>query len=1152
MLRVAEFVHLHVHTEYSLLDGMIKIPELIERAETFQMPAVAMTDHGVMFGAVHFYNEAKKKGIKPIVGCEVYVAPNSRKDRDQVGHHLTLLCKNIKGYQNLCRMVSAGFLEGFYYKPRIDFELLGSYNEGLIALSGCLKGEVPSALLEEDQDKAMKAAKRFKEIFDNNRFFLELMDNGLTDQIRVNRELIGLGKKLSLPVVATNDCHYLTREQARAQEVLLCIQTGKTLSDDKRMRMTTEEFYFRSPGEMKEKFAELPEAITNTMEIANRCNLEWNFEAKHFPRFPTEAGKELEDVLATEAERGFEERLAGMKSSDPRFAERKEEYKERLHYELSVIKKMGFAGYFLIVSDFINWAKRKSISVGPGRGSAAGSLVSYCLGITDLNPLAYGLIFERFLNPERREMPDIDTDFCQERREEVLKYVTERYGGSDYVAQIITFGTMKAKAAVRDVGRVMGMAYGEVDRIAKLIPATLNMTLAEAMNQEPRLKEMRQADPKVDELLTLAEILEGVSRHASTHAAGVVISDRPLIEYLPLYKDPKEGGVVSQYDMKSVEKVGLIKFDLLGLKTLTQIRYCVEMIKENRGADVDVSKLRMDDDETFKLLARGDTGGVFQLESSGMKDLLMRLVPNRFEELIAMVALYRPGPMSYIDKFIDRKHEREKVEYALPQMEEVLKETYGILVYQEQVMQIAVGLAGYTMGEADILRKAMGKKNKELMEAQQDKFMKGAAKNKVPEKKAEQVWEDMAQFAKYGFNKSHAAAYAYVAYQTAWLKAHYPVEFMAALLTMDMSDDEKVLKYWRECEEKGIKVEPPHVNAGSWDFRARGESIRFGLGAVKGVGRSAVEAIVEAREGGEFKSLFDFCGRVDLKRVNRRTIESLIKAGAFDNMGANRSQLLAAIDQALDKGHKALLDREAGQASLFDILGEGEAGSFMETYPEAQPLSSRELLANEKEALGFYLTGHPLARFEEMMKMFGIVETSDVPFLASGQEVLVGGMVTAKKEHISKKKERMAFITVTDLKGSIEVVVFASVYKEAAPYLEVEDQPVLVRGRAEVSEDKAKILAGEIFPLEMATEKLSLTLHLTVNRQLSAPEQVETLRGLLRAHKGKAKVVVHVIIPDRSETLIALPQEYRANPGRELLAALREFFGEGAVRLEAA
>ncbi|HUT53459.1 MAG TPA: DNA polymerase III subunit alpha [bacterium] len=1154
MLRVAEFVHLHVHTEYSLLDGMIRIPELIERAETFQMPAVAMTDHGVMFGAVHFYNEAKKKGIKPIVGCEVYVAPHSRKDRDQVGHHLTLLCKNHKGYQNLCRMVSAGFMEGFYYKPRIDFELLGECNEGLIALSGCLKGEVASALLEEDQEKAVMAAARLKDIFTDNRFYLELMDNGLADQIRVNRELIALGKKLKLPVVATNDCHYLTREQARAQEVLLCIQTGKTMSDDKRMRMSTDEFYFRSPGEMKEKFAELPEAITNTLEIANRCNLEWNFEAKHFPRFPTEGGMALEDVLAAEAERGFEERLAGIHASDPRFAERQPEYKERLAYELSVIKKMGFAGYFMIVSDFINWAKRHHISVGPGRGSAAGSLVSYCLGITDLNPLAYGLIFERFLNPERREMPDIDTDFCQERREEVLKYVTERYGGSEYVAQIITFGTMKARAAVRDVGRVLGVPYGEVDRIAKLIPAAINMTLAEAMNQEPRLKEMREQDSKVDELLTLAEVLEGVARHASTHAAGVVISDRPLIEYLPLYRDPKEGGVVAQYDMKSVEKVGLIKFDLLGLKTLTQIRYCVEMIKENRGRDVDVSKLSMDDEAAYKLLAAGDTGGVFQLESSGMKDLLVRLVPNKFEELIAMVALYRPGPMNQIDKFIDRKHGREKVEYALPQMEEALKETYGVLVYQEQVMQIAASLAGYTMGEADTLRKAMGKKIKELMEAQQDKFLKGAARNKVSEKKAGQVWEDMAQFAKYGFNKSHAAAYAYVAYQTAWLKAHYPVEFLAALLTMEMSDDEKVLKYWREAEEKGIKVEPPHVNTGSWDFRARGETIRFGLGAVKGVGKSAVEAVVEARDqAAPFKSLFDFCGRADLKRVNRRTIENLIKAGAFDNMGAHRAQLLAAIDPALEQGHQALADREAGQTSLFDMLGEGEAGSFMDgNYPEVQPFSSRELLAHEKEALGFYLTGHPLARFEETMKMFGIVDTTNVPFLTTGQEVLVGGMVTARKEHISKKKERMAFITVSDLKGSVEVVVFASVYREAVKYLEVEDQPVLVRGRVEVSEDKAKILAGEIFPLDQATEKLSLTLHLTVNRQHTDPGRVEALRAVLKAHKGRAKVVVHVVIPDRSETLIALPMEYRANPGRELIAALREFFGEDSVRLVAA
>lgn len=1157
MLSVAEFVHLHVHTEYSLLDGMIRIQDLVDRAETFQMPAVAITDHGNLFGAVYFYEKARAKGIKPIIGCEVYVAPNGMTDRDAVGHHLVLLCKNYKGYQNLCRLVTAGYMQGFYYKPRVDKQLLAECNEGLIALSACLKGEVAAALLEENHEQALKAASTYKEIFDNSRYYLELQENGIPDQLRVNRELIALGKKLEIPVVATNDCHYLARDMARAHEALLCIQTGKTLSDEKRMKMSSDEFYFRSPGEMKEKFAEVPEAIANTVEIANRCNLDWNFETKHFPRFDTPGDMTLDDMLREKAKRGFERRLPEMKSSDPRYSEREQEYVKRLEYELGVIKKMGFPGYFLIVADFVNWAKENGIPVGPGRGSAAGSLVSYSLGITDINPLAYGLIFERFLNPERREMPDIDVDFCQERRGEVLKYVTQKYGGADYVAQIITFGTMKARAVVRDVGRVMGLPYGEVDKIAKMVP--LMSTLSQAFEQEPRFGQMRKEDPKIEELLTMAEDLEGIARHASTHAAGVVISDRPLIEYLPLYKDPRGEDVVAQYDMKCVEKVGLIKFDLLGLKTLTLIKYCLDFIRRNRGAEVDIRNLAMDDEQVYGLLGRGDTGGVFQLESSGMKDLLARLAPNRFEELIAVVALYRPGPLGagYVDKFIERKHGRQAVEYQLPQMEEALRETYGVLVYQEQVMEIAVKLASYTMGEADSLRKAMGKKIPELMEAQKDKFLAGADKNKVEPGKSKDIFDDMAQFAHYGFNKSHAAVYAYVAYQTAFLKAHYPVEFMAALLTMDINDTDKVIRYLKECEDKDIPVDPPHINSSFWEFRADGDRIRFGLGAVKGVGRAAVEAVIEAREeGGDFRSLYDFCGRADLKRINRRTLECLIKGGALDGFKAERWKMMGALDAALEKGHLASREREAGQTNLFDMLGEQGGAEFIEEYyPEVEPWSSTELLSYEKEALGFYLTGHPLARYEDMMRRFGVADTARVPFLANGQEVMVGGVVTHKKEIFTKKKgkkERMAFITVTDLKGSIEVVVFASVFRDAVKYLENEELPILVRGRVEVSEDKAKILAGEIIPLEQATDKLSLTLHLTIRRPLVSADQIEHLGGILRKHQGRAKVVVHVMIGDRSEIMITLPGELRANPDRDLLGALEELLGEDAVRLDAA
>jgi len=1154
MLNVSEFVHLHVHTEYSLLDGMIRIKDLIERTASYQMPAVAVTDHGAMFGAVKFYQEARDRGIKPIVGCEVYVAPKSRKDRDAVGNHLVLLCKNRRGYKNLCRLVSAGFIEGFYYKPRIDMELLAEHNEGLFALSACLKGKVPQAILVEDHEGAEAAATELRDVFGEDRFFLELMENGIEDQRRVNVELIALAKKLGLGVVATNDCHYLTREMSRAHEALLCIQTGKTLSDEKRMRLATNEFYFRSPGEMKEKFAETPEAISNTIEIANRCNFDWDLETKHFPVFKTNGDLTIEEAFAKKARAGFEKRHDDVARTDPDFEGREEEYSKRLEEEIKVIVDMGFSGYFLIVADFVNHSKQDGIAVGPGRGSAAGSLVSYSLGITDINPLAYGLIFERFLNPERRELPDIDVDFCQERREDALRYVTEAYGGSEYVAQIITFGTMKARAVIRDVGRVMEVPYGEVDRIAKLIPEKAD--LAQALKQEPRLKEIRDNDTRIAELLELAADLEGIARHASVHAAGVVISDRPLTEHLPLYKESKEDKVVAQYDKKFVEKVGLIKFDLLGLKTLTQIRYCVELIRQNRGEEVDVDKLPLDDAETFKLLADGDAGGVFQLESSGMQDLLVRLSPERFEELIAVVALYRPGPLNsgFHEKFIERKHGRQKVEYKHPLMEGVLKETYGVLVYQEQVMEIAVRLAGYTMGEADNLRKAMGKKDAALMETQREKFIGGAGKKGIGGDLARSIFNEMAPFAEYGFNKSHAAAYAYIAFQTAYLKARYPVEFMASLLTTDIDNADKVLRYLKEVEDKEIEIEPPHVNTSGWKFGARDEKISFGLGAVKGVGHGAVEAIALAREeGGEFKSLFDFCDRVDVRKVNRKALESLVKAGAFDGPDIGRARIFAAIDKALESGHKALQERESGQTSLFDMLDDETGADFMQqAYPDVSPWSSQELLANEKEALGFYLTGHPLARYEKMMKMYKVVETTQVQFMPSGQEIKIGGIVTAKKEIVSKKGERMAFVTVTDLKGSIEVVVFASVFKEAAPFLEDGDRPVLVRGRVEVAEDRAKLLAGEIMPLEMAAERLPMTLRVTLNRTTAGKDLAPAIGSLIKSHSGRAKVVVHVLIPGRSETMIALGPDYRASPDERLAKALLELPGVDDVSLTAA
>ncbi|MDR0478018.1 MAG: DNA polymerase III subunit alpha, partial [Desulfobulbaceae bacterium] len=901
-MSAAGFTHLHVHSQYSLLDGSIRIANLLEKCQEFGMDAVALTDHGAMFGALEFYVKAKKAQIKPIVGCEFYVAPGDRRDRKaidgQVAFHLVLLAMNADGYHNLMKLASIAQTEGFYYRPRIDMETLAAYSDNLLALSACLHGHVPYLIAQGDLDGARAKAREFQKIF-GDRFYFELQENGLREQRAVNDGLAKLGKELSIKLVATNDCHYLLREEAHAHELLLCIQTGKTINDPKHFKFATDQLYFKSPEDMRRDFSWCPEAVANTQEVADRCHLELKMGDYHFPNFPVPEGESLETMFTKACRDGLERRFAQMKKMGAYSEEIDKQYRARLESEIDVIIKMGFAGYFLIVADFINWAKDRDIPVGPGRGSGAGSLAAYCLRITNIDPIPFGLIFERFLNIERKSMPDFDVDFCQDRRGEVIEYVRGKYGGSSHVAQIITYGTMKARGVIRDVGRALDIPFADVDVVAKLVPESLHMTLEKAMQEEPKLAEVAAADPRMAELLSISQTLEGLARHTSTHAAGVVISPGPMTDYLPVCRGNSDDETITQYDMKHTEMTGLIKFDFLGLTTLTVIHKTLQLIKADTGKELDIDTIPLDDQATFELLRRGDALGIFQLESSGMQELLVKMAPDSIADLVALVALYRPGPLEsgMIDDYINTKHGRAKAHYPLPQLQEVLAETYGVIVYQEQVMKIANILASYSLGDADNLRRAMGKKIPEVMDAEKEKFMAGALKNGHPADKAEYIFDLMAKFAGYGFNKSHSAAYALVSYQTAYLKSHYTAQFMAALLSCVMGNTDKVVLYISECREHGIEVLPPDINESQKDFSVVKACVRFGLAAVKNVGDSALDSVLEEREkSGKFTSLSNFCNRVDSRRVNSRVIESLIKSGSFDSLGYNRAQLMAILD----------------------------------------------------------------------------------------------------------------------------------------------------------------------------------------------------------------------------------------------------------------
>ncbi len=1140
----SHFVHTHVHTQFSLLDGACKIPYLIGLAREYKMPAVAITDHGNMFGAIEFYTEAMKHGVKPIIGCEIYVAPGSRFDKSSQGiqeasYHLILLAKDETGYRNLMKLVSLGYLEGFYYRPRVDKELLSQYSEGLIAQSACLHGEIPRLLVKNQYNEAKAVASQYKDIFGTGNFYLELQKNLIPEQDTANAGLIRLSKEIDLPLVATADVHYIAKKDARAHEALLCIQTQTTLDDPNHMKFQTDEFYFRSPDEMKEFFAEAPQAINSTVEIAEKCNLELEFNKTHLPHFTPPEGKTREQYLKELVENGLKKR----------YEVTDKEIHDRVEHELKIIKEAGFTSYFLIAWDFINYAKSAGIPVGPGRGSAAGSVVSYALGITDLDPLKYGLIFERFLNPDRVSLPDIDIDFCYERRSEVINYVIEKYS-KDNVAQVITFGTMQARAVIRDVGRVMGISYGEVDRIAKLVPQESEMTLDKALKYEPELRNLYKVDPKIKQLIETSLALEGLTRHASTHAAGVVISDEPLTNYIPLFKS-SEDQISTGYEMKSLEKIGLLKMDFLGLRTLTVIDETIKIIKRTKAVGIDIEKIRMDDPKTFASLSNAESFGIFQLESSGMRELLKKLRPNKFEDIIAILALYRPGPIGsgMVEDFIKRKHGLVPIKYDHKTLETILKETYGIIVYQEQVMRIASELAGFTMSQADSLRRAMGKKIPEDMEQARSSFIEGAAKKDIDKRTSEKIFNLIEYFAGYGFNKSHSTAYALISYRTAYLKANYPVEFMTALLTSERDNIEKVAFYIDEAERMGIKILPPNVNESFAKFTVVEDAIRFGLSAVKNVGQGAIDSIVTARNRvGKFKTLYDFCEHVDLRLVNRKVLESLIKCGAMDGFGLHRSQLTAILDGCLEAGSVSHKERQSGQLSFF---GEFDSHAKVHTrrheVPKILEWPESQLLAYEKEMLGFYITGHPLAKYEKLLRAYATCSIKDLGKRRAEEEVALGGIISKVKFTITKaKNEKMAIINLEDLTGKAEVLVFPKTFATTEKFIR-KDAIICVKGKVNLREERPKLIANDVMPFEELQKKYIQAIIINLSTTGIDEKALTVLKSILESHPGTAPVYLNFKMADGKRVEVSVEERLKVEPSDSLTTEIEKLLGEGAV-----
>ncbi len=1141
-MKFSNFVHLHTHSQYSLLDGACKLDNLIELAKEYKMPALAVTDHGNLFGAAEFYKKARKAGIKPIIGIEAYVAGESRHSRKPSdkhpagGYHLVLLAKSQAGYRNLIKLSTAGFTEGFYHRPRVDKELLRKHSEGIIALSACLKGEVNFNLLKGRPDAAAASARELQEIFGEGNFFLEMQNHGIEKEEMLIPMIYTIHRDTGIPIIATNDCHYLHQKDAEAHDALLCIQTGKQLEDQDRMRYETDQIYFKTAEEMTRLFGDYPEAIENTIRVAEECNIEIEMGINHLPHFPIP--REFvnpDDYLRHLTEEGLKER----------YDEITDEINERLDYELKIIRQMGYAGYFLIVKDFIDYARSVDVPVGPGRGSAAGSLVSYTLKITNIDPIKYSLLFERFLNPERISMPDIDIDFADRGRDKIIDYVVKKYK-RDNVCQIITFGTMAARGVVRDVGRVMGMPYAEVDKIAKMIPFAVNMTLEDAMMKNPDLKELYDKDSRVKKLIDLSKTLEGLARHASTHAAGVVIAPDALTEFVPLFKGPR-GERTTQFDMKMVEAIGLLKMDFLGLRTLTVIKDTLDMVKANHGVEIDIDNIPLDDPAVYRLFSRGDTVGVFQFESAGMRDYLRKLKPENLTDLTVMNALYRPGPLDsgMIDTYIDRKNGRQKVSYDHPKLEQILKSTYGVIVFQEQVLQIANAMAGYSMGKADILRKAMGKKVAELMAEQKQEFLGGCKEQKIDDKIAKSVFDQIETFARYGFNKAHSTGYAYVAYQCGYLKTHYPREFMAANMTSEIDSSDRINILMEECRRMKIKTLPPDVNHSEKGFSVEGDKIRFGLLAVKNVGESAVEAIVNSRrEDGQFTGFADLVGRVNLKNLNRRTVESLIAAGAMDSLPEARSQKTAVVEEMLEFGHK--VQASSSNADLFAAQGQ-EIQRKEPDIPDLPEWKISERLSNEKTSLGVYVSGHPLDDYRTELRMFGTVNTEKLKEVKDGREVRLGGIIAKVNIKVDKRGNRMAFVTLEDFRGTTELIIFSDCFEKNKEHI-IDDSLVMVVGRVSTREgEDPKLIINDIFPLMDLSERYECQLVINIDEDASE-EQIGKIQGLLDNNRGESAVVLAA--RRNGDEYYIRSKRFRVKPKSDLIAELKELLGDSSVYLK--
>ena len=1143
----ADFVHLHLHTNYSLLDGACRISPLIKRAVELKFPAMAMTDHGNMFGAIEFYETCTKYGIKPIIGCEAYIAPKSRFDKTGTGiresnAHMVLLARNEQGYANLMRLVTIGHLEGFYYKPRIDKEVLAQHKDGLILLTSCLKGIMNVHLTQDQTDLARRELDDFTQIMGKENVYIELQNHGLPLEDKVRPMLRKLAKDAGLKCVATNDVHYIEQSHAEAHDVLMAIQTQTTVDDPHRLRYERPEFFLKSAEQMKQIFSDDPEALATTLEIAERCNVELEFGKIHLPYYEPPVGKTQHDYLKELCYHG----LAG------RYGEATTPLVERLEHELAIILQAGYTSYFLIVWDFVRFAKERDIPVGPGRGSAAGSIVSYCLGITDIDPLKYDLLFERFLNPQRVTQPDIDIDFCYERRNEVIEYVIQKYGKTN-VAQIITFGTMQAKAVVRDIARVMKIAYVEADRLAKLIPNELDITLTKVLAEVPEIIHLYRTNEQIKQLMDTALVLEGLTRHASTHAAGITIADKPLTEYAPLFKS-NDGQITTGFDMTALEHIGLLKIDMLGLRTLTVVDNTIKLVERRRSLLMNLDTLPLDDAQTYQALARAETMGVFQLESSGMRDLLKKIKPTQFEDIISVIALFRPGPIGsgMLDEFMKRKHGQIPIRYEHPRLEPVLKSTYGVIVFQEQVMRIASDLAGFSMAQADLLRRAMGKKIAEAMDAQRKAFVDGCKKNGIIDRTANRIFDLMEHFAGYGFNKSHSAAYAMISFRTAYLKSHYPVEFMTALLSSEMGNTDKLVLYLEEAKRMGLMVLPPDVNESQASFHAvDNRTIRCGLGVIKNVGMSAIESIVRAREaGGRFKTVPELCRDADLRLVNRKVCESLIKAGACDSMGLSRAALLAGLDQAMEEATSVQKDKVRGQLTFFEALAaQPEPASAepaapvnrLKDWPESQKL------AFEKALLGFYVSGHPLARFEKTIKTIATTTSQQIQQAEDGAVVTIGGMLTKIKHTTTKKtNEQMAVGLLEDLEGDVEVLVFPNVFAQLAPQLKP-NAVVFVEGRVAMRDDRPRLIAQQIVPIEQGISKLAQAVELILRSPGMEKELLEQLKTLLAKFPGSVPMYFRLEIPKEPSMRLKLAEGFKVDPRQELLEELRLLLGDDAV-----